>query len=111
MRSATRTWRSAPSARCAAFRSRARRHALGICGLALGPVYPVTIALTGRRFPQAVGTASGLVAGAGASGGFCLPWVSGAIGDASSAPFAIAVLGASALLIAIAAFTFARQPA
>lgn len=85
--------------------------ALGVCGLALGPVYPVTIALTGRRFPRAVGTASGLVAGAGAGGGFCLPWVSGAVGDASSAAFAIAVLGASVLLIAIAAFSFARQPA
>ena len=72
--------------------------ALGVCGLALGPVYPVTIALTGRRFPRAVGTTSGLVAGAGASGGFCMPWLSGAVGDASSATFAIAVLGASTLV-------------
>ena len=85
--------------------------ALGVCGLALGPVYPVTIALTGRRFPRAVGTTSGLVAGAGASGGFCMPWLSGAVGDASSATIAIAVLGASTVVIAIAAFALARSRA
>jgi fucose permease len=65
-------------------------------GLALGAVYPVMIAIAGRRFPHASGTAAGLVAGAGALGGFTVPWVAGAVGDA---------LGISAALLAIALFS------
>jgi MFS family permease len=75
--------------------------ALAAVGLALGPVYPMMIALTGKHFPGA-GTALGLVAASGAGGGFALPWISGAVGDASGAEYAVALLGAGALLIALA---------
>ena len=51
-------------------------------GAALGCVYPVMIGLAGHRFPHARGMATGLAAGAGALGGFAIPWVSGAASDA-----------------------------
>lgn len=59
-------------------------------GIAIGAVYPVMIALAGARFPEASGTAAGLVAGTGALGGFVVPWASGAIGDAAGLPVALA---------------------
>jgi fucose permease len=82
---------------------------LGATGLALGPVYPVMISLAARRFPNALGTASGLVAGAGAAGGFALPWCCGAIGDAFGMRAAVTTIGGSALLIAVAALALARS--
>jgi fucose permease len=78
--------------------------ALAAAGLALGPVYPVSIALTGMHFPRASGAALGLVAGAGALGGFVLPWIGGAVGDALEAKASIALFGACACLIALGAF-------
>jgi fucose permease len=57
--------------------------ALFSIGTALGSVYPLMIALAGRRFPAARGTAAGLVAGAGALGGFAVPWLTGITGDAA----------------------------
>jgi fucose permease len=81
--------------------------AMGGAGLALGGVYPVMIALTGRHFPAA-GTALGLVAGAGACGGFVLPWISGAVGDALEARYAIALLGVSTSLITVGGLVLAR---
>ncbi len=50
-------------------------------GAALGSVYPVMISLTGQHFPDARGTAAGLAAGAGALGGFAVPWLTGGAGD------------------------------
>ncbi|MEM7409881.1 MAG: MFS transporter [Myxococcota bacterium] len=50
-------------------------------GAALGSVYPVMIGLAGQRYPDARGMAAGLAAGAGALGGFAIPWVSGALAD------------------------------
>lgn len=82
--------------------------AMGAAGLALGGVYPVMIALTGRHFPGA-GTALGLVAGAGACGGFVLPWISGVAGDAFDARYSIAVLGVGASLIAVGALVLGRE--
>jgi fucose permease len=52
-------------------------------GAALGCVYPLMIALAGQTSPSASGTAAGLAAGAGALGGFAVPWASGAVGDAA----------------------------
>jgi fucose permease len=83
---------------------------LGSAGLALGPVYPLMISITARRFPHAVGLASGLASGAGALGGFSLPWLSGAIGDAIGMRSAIATIGGCSVLIALAAFGLARGP-
>jgi fucose permease len=82
---------------------------LGAAGLALGPVYPVMLSLAARRFPNSVGTASGLVAGAGACGGFALPWLSGALGDAFGMEAALVTIGCCALLIAAAALALARS--
>lgn len=72
-------------------------------GLALGCVYPLMIALAAQRFPQAEGTAAGLVAGGGALGGFVLPWLTGAVGDASSLALALGTLALWSLAIAVAA--------
>jgi len=41
----------------------------------------VMVALAGARAPEARGAAIGLVVGAGALGGFALPWLHGALGD------------------------------
>jgi fucose permease len=72
-------------------------------GCALGCVYPLMIALAGQRFPDAPGTAAGVAAGVGALGGFAVPWLTGALGDAFDAGFAIASLALWSLLIAVAA--------
>jgi MFS family permease len=77
--------------------------AMGLAGLALGPVYPVMISLAGRRFPHAAGTAAGIVGGAGGLGGFLLPWLTGAVGDAIGVVPALGVLGSFSLVIAAAA--------
>jgi fucose permease len=78
--------------------------ALAAAGLALGPVYPATIALTGRTFPRGSGAALGLVSGAGACGGFALPWLSGIVGDAFAVTASISLLAGGAVVLAIAAF-------
>jgi hypothetical protein len=57
-----------------------------------------------------MGLASGLAAGAGALGGFSLPWLSGAIGDAIGMRGAIATIGGCSMLIALAALGLARGP-
>jgi len=77
--------------------------ATGLAGLCLGAVYPVMIALTGRHFPAATGTAAGLVAGAAAAGGFCVPWLAGLLGDAAGVRAAVASLAAVSLAISGAA--------
>jgi fucose permease len=74
--------------------------AVGCC---LGCVYPLMIALAGQRFPHAPGTAAGVAAGAGALGGFAVPWLTGALGDGIDAGFAVASLALWSLLIALAA--------
>ena len=72
----------------------------GCVGFALGPVYPVMISLAGQRFPHARGTAAGLAAGAGALGGFAIPWLTGFTGDGFGIAFAMGSLGLWALVIA-----------
>jgi len=77
--------------------------ATGLAGLCLGAVYPVMMGLTGRHFPAATGTAAGLVAGAAALGGFCVPWLAGALGDAAGIRAALASLAGLSLGISAAA--------
>jgi fucose permease len=72
-------------------------------GLLLGLVFPVFVALTALRFPEARGTATGLVTGAGAAGGFALPWLTGALGDAVGVRAAFASLALWCLGLALAA--------
>jgi len=78
-------------------------------GLALGAVYPVMIALAGAEFPFASGTAAGLVAGAGALGGFAIPWMTGALGDAVGLATGLATSSLWCLAITAAAFALARM--
>jgi fucose permease len=78
-------------------------------GVALGCVYPLMMALAGQTSPGAHGLATGLAAGAGAAGGFAIPWLTGAIGDAGGVAVAIASLAGWSALIAIAAAA-ARAP-
>ena len=77
-------------------------------GLALGAVYPVMIALAGAEFPFASGTAAGLVAGAGALGGFAIPWLTGALGDAFGLALGLATSSFWCLAISGAAFALGR---
>jgi MFS family permease len=84
-------------------------------GLALGCVYPLAIALVGQRFPEARGTATGLTAGAGALGGFAVPWLHGALGDRFGVHAAVGSLALWSLVVGGAALlaqsgTFAGAP-
>ncbi len=81
----------------------------GIVGVALGAVYPLMMTLTGQRFPHARGMAAGLVGAAGALGGLCIPWLTGAIGDGIGIVPAIATLACWSLSLGFAAM-FARGP-
>lgn len=80
----------------------------GATGLALGLVFPLMIALAGQRFPDARGTAVGLVTGAGALGGFAIPWLHGAMGDRAGTAVAVGTLAGWSLALAVAAL-FARR--
>lgn len=84
--------------------------ALFATGLTLGPVYPALIAVAGRRLPHATGAASGFVGGAGALGGFVVPTLAGALGDAAGIGLAVGALGVLCLVIAGAAATLRRAP-
>ena len=77
-------------------------------GLAMGFVFPVMIALTSDRFPDSRGTATGLVAGAAALGGFVVPWLSGALGDRIGIGPALASLGFWCIGFACAALVARR---
>jgi fucose permease len=82
----------------------------GAAGLALGCVYPLAIGLAAQRFPEARGTATGLTAGAGALGGFAVPWLHGALGDRFGASAAVAALAFWSLLVGAAALLLRRRP-
>ena len=77
--------------------------ALFAVGGALGCVYPLMIALAGQSSPKAGGTAAGLAAGAGAFGGFAVPWLTGAIGDAAGIALGFGSLALWCAAIAAAA--------
>ena len=81
----------------------------GFTGLALGCVYPLAVALVGQRFPDARGMATGLTAGAGAVGGFVVPWLHGAIGDRFGVGVAVASLALWSLLVGGAALLVRRR--
>lgn len=85
--------------------------ATAVAGLALGPTYPLLIVLAAERFPAAAGTAVGLVAGAGACGGFAVPWLIGVLGDSFGLRLALSLLALSTFLIAAAAVALLRSDA
>jgi DHA1 family inner membrane transport protein len=70
-------------------------------GFALGPAFPMAIALAGQRFPHSLGSVVGLVAGAGSTGCFVIPWLTGALGDQAGIAFAVKWLSVWALAIAV----------
>src|SRR5262245_6427567 len=59
-------------------------------GVTLGLVFPLMVSLAGEQVVAARGTAIGLVVGAGALGGFALPWLHGTLGDAAGPAPAVA---------------------
>lgn len=77
-------------------------------GVVLGLVFPLMVALAGQRFPEARGRAVGVATGAGSLGGFALPWLHGALGDAAGIRVAVGALACWALAVAAAAH-FARR--
>jgi fucose permease len=77
--------------------------ALFAVGAALGSVYPLMIALAAQRAPEARGTAAGLAAGAGALGGFAVPWLTGTAGDAAGIALGFGSLAVWSAAIAAAA--------
>jgi len=82
----------------------------GAAGLALGCVYPLAVALVGQRFPDARGMATGFTAGAGALGGFVVPWLHGALGDRFGVNTAVASLALWSLVVGGAALLVRRTP-
>jgi fucose permease len=83
--------------------------ALFAVGAALGCVYPLMISLAGQTSPAAGGTAAGLAAGAGALGGFAVPWLTGAAGDAAGIALGFASLALWCAAIALAAAASRRM--
>jgi len=73
------------------------------CGLFVGFVFPLMVSLAGEWFPESTGTATGLVIGAGCIGGFAVPWLTGAIAEATSVSTGVLSLTGWILCIAIAA--------
>jgi fucose permease len=65
---------------------------VGLVGFALAGVFPLLIALAGRRTPDATGRAVGLVGGLGSLGGFVIPWSTGLVGDRMGIALAIGSL-------------------
>jgi fucose permease len=80
-------------------------------GFLLGPVFPVTIALAGQRFPNSLGSVVGLSVGLGSTGCFVAPWLTGALGDQAGIAFAIKCLGVWALAIALGGAVILRGQA
>jgi fucose permease len=70
-------------------------------GFSLGPVFPVTIALAGQRFPKSIGLVVGLSTGVGSIACFIAPWLTGEIGDRSGIVVAISWLAVWAVLVAL----------
>jgi FHS family glucose/mannose:H+ symporter-like MFS transporter len=76
---------------------------VGLCGVSVGFVFPLMVALTGEWFPESTGTATGFVVGAGCLGGFAIPWLTGAIAETTGVAVAVGSLAFWALCIAAAA--------
>jgi fucose permease len=72
-------------------------------GFALGGVFPLLVALAGRRTPHAPATGVALAAGLGSAGGFVTPWLTGTIADATGIGFAMGTLALWCVAIALAA--------
>ena len=81
----------------------------GLAGLSVGFVFPLMVTLVGQRFPESRAKAMGLAAGAGAAGGFAVPWLHGALGDAAGIGVAVTALAFWALVVAGSAMLAQRS--
>jgi MFS family permease len=70
-------------------------------GFSLGPVFPVTIALAGQRFPNSLGLVVGLSTGIGSMAAFIAPWLTGELGDRTGIVVAISWLAVWAVVVAL----------
>ncbi len=77
-------------------------------GFALGPVFPLALALAGQRFPHSLGSVIGLAAGAGSTGCFVVPWLTGILGDQAGIAFAVKWLSVWAVAIALGGVVILR---
>jgi fucose permease len=84
---------------------------VGLVGFALAGVFPLLIALAGRRTPDATGSAVGLVAGLGSLGGFAIPWSTGLVGDRMGIALAIGSLVFWCVVLACSAIIAERARA
>jgi fucose permease len=82
---------------------------LATIGFTLGGVFPLLVALAGRRVPHAPGTAVGLVAGLGSLGGMAIPWMTGLAGDRVGISVAIGGLGLWCVVVAGSAMLAQRS--
>ena len=71
----------------------------------------MTLALAGQRFPHSLGSVIGLAAGAGSTGCFVIPWLTGALGDQAGIAFAVKWLGVWAIAISLGGFAIRRDRA
>ncbi len=87
---------------------------LGVVGLAMGGVFPLLVALGGRR-AHATGIGVAVVAGLGSAGGFVVPWATGLVGDTAGVSAGISTLALWCGLVVLAALlaelTHRRAPA
>jgi fucose permease len=81
---------------------------LGLAGFAVGALFPLFIALAGQLAPEARGTSVAVVAGIGSAGGFVLPWLLGAWGDAEGAGAAFAGIGLCYIIVCISGAALSR---
>ena len=72
-------------------------------GLVLAGVYPVMVAVAGGVIERGTGRALGLMTAIASSGGFVVPWLTGAIGDAIGAGATMQFMGVWSAAIAVAA--------
>lgn len=76
--------------------------AFAAAGLALGVVFPLVVAFAGAAAPERPAAAVGVVVGAGALGGFVLPWLTGVLGDRLGPRAAVAALALAGAAVALA---------
>jgi MFS transporter, FHS family, glucose/mannose:H+ symporter len=71
-----------------------------VVGFGCGPIFPSTLAIVNNRFPEARGTASGVLMAIGTFGGFVFPWLQGQIGGGANGGM-ILVLGLAVILLGL----------
>ncbi|MFW5683909.1 MAG: MFS transporter [Spirochaetota bacterium] len=84
--------------------------AVGVLGIAAGPLLPLIIAAAGLRYRLQAGSAMGIVKVAIPVGGILIPGIAGVVADAASFQRSLVVFPIAALLILCSALVIARSP-